>query len=143
MICVNINRLWFNAHSTVGILTIKDSFDTPHLFTLELPWRNNERKISCIPIGNYKCTRKTSTKNKEWGTAFFVDYVPGRSNIICGHIANKPADLLGCIGFGLYYPQESFIGSSEKAIGFWMRMLEGIDEICLSVVNGLPSNNGC
>lgn len=31
--------------------------------TLELPWLNNQHDVSCIPLGNYNCTKVAATHN--------------------------------------------------------------------------------
>lgn len=73
--------------------------------TLELPWLDNERKISCIPTGRYKVIKHTSPK---FGKCFWVQDVVGRSEILIhkGNYAGsknprtgKP-DILGCILVG-------------------------------------------
>jgi hypothetical protein len=50
--------------------------------TIELPWRNNERKVSCIPTGNYRTIRHRSPS---YGECFWVQDVPGRSEILIHH----------------------------------------------------------
>lgn len=67
--------------------------------TLELPWKENQNRISCIPKGTYKVVRRWSQKYKEH---FHVTNVPSRSYILI-HNANYYSDLLGCIGVGEYY----------------------------------------
>lgn len=67
--------------------------------TLELPWKDNKRKISCVPTGTYKVVRRTSQK---YGEHFYLTNVPGR-NLILIHAANYVTDLLGCIGVGREY----------------------------------------
>lgn len=47
---VNIFRLQRNDQGTEGILVYKDLV----LRTLELPWRENQRQISCIPAVTIK-----------------------------------------------------------------------------------------
>lgn len=65
-----------------------------HTFkTLELPWKDNQKQISCIPTGTYKVKKRTSQKYKEH---FHVLGVPGRSYILIHH-GNYYDDILGCI----------------------------------------------
>lgn len=64
--------------------------------TVELAWRYNQAKISCIPCGEYQVVRRSSPK---YGDHFHILEVPGRSLILI-HIANYFSDLLGCIGVG-------------------------------------------
>jgi hypothetical protein len=67
--------------------------------TLELPWKNNERRVSCIPTGVYRWVKIVSPKFKE---CIHITSVVGRSEILI-HPANRKEDLLGCIGVGVIY----------------------------------------
>lgn len=63
-------------------------------YTIELPWRNNEKRVSCIPEGKYFIRKRYSQKFK-WHIEI-VD-VPGRSFILL-HPANyAKSQLTGCI----------------------------------------------
>lgn len=79
---------------TFGVM-IEDNI--PFALTLELPWKNNERKISCIPATQegilYICVRVTSPK---FGNVFQVMSVPGRDHILL-HSGNTYKDIEGCI----------------------------------------------
>lgn len=82
---------------TFGVLT----FGTQTVRTLELPWRDNRRQVSCIPPGSYRCSIVQSPK---FGRVYHVTSVPGRSAILI-HAANLAGDaamgyttqLQGCI----------------------------------------------
>jgi hypothetical protein len=52
--------------------------------SLELPWLNNERKVSCIPAGTYDCER---IQHPKYGHCWLVKDVPGRDGILL-HIGN-------------------------------------------------------
>ena len=63
-------------------------------FTIELPWLNNQRRISCIPEGRYRLQKRYSPKFK-WHIE--VLDVKGRSGILI-HPANVALkELKGCI----------------------------------------------
>lgn len=64
--------------------------------TLELPWRNNMPRVSCIPTGRYWVVRRSSPK---YGNHFWLKNTGSRSYILI-HSANYFYDLLGCIGVG-------------------------------------------
>lgn len=68
-----------------------------NLVTLELPWKANEPKISCIPEGTYKVLPRYTADR---GRHFEVQNVPGRSKILF-HPANYVFELEGCIAPGL------------------------------------------
>jgi hypothetical protein len=57
-------------------------------YTLELPWRDNKRSISCIPAGSYSVKVRLSPK---YGQAYWVSDVPDRSFILI-HSGNWAGD---------------------------------------------------
>ncbi|UFH52535.1 DUF5675 family protein [Spirosoma sp. KNUC1025] len=62
--------------------------------SIELPWKNNQRKSSCIPEGRYLLTRYTSPKH---GACLLLNGVPGRGMVEI-HEANWAVKQLeGCI----------------------------------------------
>ena len=62
--------------------------------TIELPWRKNEKRVSCIPEGNYFIRKRYSNKFK-WHIG--VIGVENR-NVILFHPANNALqELNGCI----------------------------------------------
>ena len=71
--------------------------------TLELKWLDNERRVSCIPEGDYDVIPHVSPK---FGKCFWVQDVEGRSEILFHDKVNfvgslNPrtgrSDILGCI----------------------------------------------
>lgn len=96
---LHINRYSHEEKQTIGKLyvlndknEIKAEFDC-----LELPWKNNQRNISCIPEGTYQVKKRKSSK---FGEHFQVLNVPGRSYILI-HKGNYYTDIRGCILPGL------------------------------------------
>ena len=92
-----IIRDTFTEKSTIGRLFINgESFCD----TLENPYINNERNISCIPEGQYKVrlrlARESATRDY---LHLLVQDVPNRSYILV-HIGNKPSHTKGCILVG-------------------------------------------
>ena len=80
-----------------GVLRILDGTKVvSSFFTLELAWKNNQRKVSCIPKGTYTCVSRTSPK---YGRHFHVTNVPNRDLILIHH-GNFHTDILGCILIG-------------------------------------------
>ena len=61
--------------------------------TLELPWLENQKDVSCIPAGSYKFELYNSVK---FGQCFHVLEVPGRDAILT-HAGNYNSDTHGCI----------------------------------------------
>lgn len=83
---------------TLGVLTVH-SPKGEVLFecrTLELPWRENVRNISCIPEGTYPIRSRVSQK---YGAHLHILDVPDRSLILI-HEANFVRQLRGCIAVG-------------------------------------------
>ncbi len=68
-----------------------------HCASLELPWLNNQRNVSCIPSGTYEVTKVHSPKFGD-GT-LSVNSVQGRSHILI-HPGNYTSDIEGCILLG-------------------------------------------
>lgn len=95
MIDIHLARFASNADYTAGAVMVRG---TPFCVAIELPWRDNQRGVSCIPAGDYTIyTRHTSPgfgKN-----VWLVMDVPGRSDILW-HAANRAAELKGCIAPG-------------------------------------------
>ncbi len=85
-------------NQTLGKLFVLDQ-DDKILFecqTLELPWKDNERLVSCIPAGTYPIRPRWS---KKYGHHLELLDVPDRSLILI-HEANYHRQLLGCIAVG-------------------------------------------
>jgi hypothetical protein len=68
--------------------------------TLELPYLDNQRSISCIPKGEYKVRLRTAKESSSRDYLhLLVQDVKGRSYILV-HIGNFPKDTKGCILVG-------------------------------------------
>ena len=63
--------------------------------SIEPPWRNNQRQISCIPEGRYLLTSRLTLR---FGWHFLVNNVPGRSAILIHAFNNALQESKGCIG---------------------------------------------
>lgn len=62
--------------------------------TIKLPWRNNEKRVSCIPEGEYFIEKRYSVKFK-WH--LHVLDVPERSFILFHSANDAQKELNGCI----------------------------------------------
>ena len=99
-----IRRLRSSNMGTQGVLILPDGV---FCNTLELPWRDNVRKRSCIPLGEYDVEIRTSPK---FGQVYEVKMVPDRSYILT-HSGNLAGDIEkgylshveGCILLGSYW----------------------------------------
>ena len=70
---------------TFGVL----AFGAQTLRTIELPWRDNARQSSCIPVGTYACALVQSPR---FGRVYGVGGVPGRSHVLI-HSAKFAGDV--------------------------------------------------
>ena len=105
------------SESTLGLLTgVKDS--APFTFhTLELPWRDNQTRISRIPAGDYIATWHNSPK---FGRCYKLQDVPGRSEILIHH-GNYPKNTEGCILIGRSSSKDA-VWSSVQARNEFQRL---------------------
>ena len=81
----------YKPNKTDAVIVLPDG---DYIKTLELPDRDNQVSISCIPEGQYRISRDKTGKH-QW---FKVNDVPGRTFIEM-HEATKTSHLEGCIGF--------------------------------------------
>ncbi len=97
MIKVEISRQPSDDKQTLGEMNIyKDNTIIYNCKTLELAWKNNEKRVSCIPTGQYKVKKRNSAK---YGDHFHVQDVTNRDYILIHH-GNYHSDILGCILVG-------------------------------------------
>lgn len=62
--------------------------------TIELPWRNNQRRISCIPEGTYKLRKRYTSR---FGWHCWVENVPSRDAILIHAFNDALKESKGCI----------------------------------------------
>ncbi len=95
---VIINRITEGEKQTESVLSVINEKEETifQCYTLELPWLNNQRRVSCIPKGEYNVEKRQSTKYKHH---FHVLDVPGRSYILI-HRGNYNWHTKGCILVG-------------------------------------------
>jgi hypothetical protein len=128
---VQLLRIRRNDQGTIGILS------TPYGFqchTLELPWRDNQKSISCIPPGEYITRIRVSPK---YGKVYHVQDVPNRTYILI-HSGNWAGDVEkgyrthvnGCILLGLQrglLDGQVAVLNSRLAVSRFMRHMNNID----------------
>jgi hypothetical protein len=83
---VKIIRLRETSEGTEGMLMAPGGFKCS---TFELPWKGNQRNISCIPVGTYNVEMRMSPK---FGFVYWVKRVPDRSYILI-HSGNFAGDV--------------------------------------------------
>lgn len=82
------NKQTNDDQGTFGVIHVVGTNDTLSLFVTELPWRDNESQMSCIPPGEYICAPYKSPK---FGNVYIVLDVPGRGYILF-HSGNYAGD---------------------------------------------------
>ena len=102
MIELTLTRRYF-AHGTFGTLTGPQGLK---LVTVERPWVNNQRNVSCVPEGIYTLRRHNSPTHGECFALEAVTlgveiYGPSQRTHILIHSANTVDQLEGCIAPGL------------------------------------------
>jgi hypothetical protein len=118
--------------ASINLLIIRDTFTEKstigELFlngermcdTLELPWKDNQRSISCIPEGVYKVrlrlARESATRDY---LHLLVEDVPNRKWVLV-HRGNSAKDSRGCILVGLG-SQQDFVQNSTLAMDLLMK----------------------
>lgn len=96
---VFILRLHASDKETEGVLIhIDENRSVLSLHSLELPYINNQEKISCIPKGKYDCIYSYSESLEKF--TYEVLQVPKRKGIRI-HAANYYTQLQGCIALGI------------------------------------------
>ncbi len=81
----------YHPKGTNGLLCLQGN---PVCQTIELPWRDNRRGISCIPEGRYRLARHNYPKH---GDQLGVLHVPHREAILIHPGNSALEDLRGCI----------------------------------------------
>ena len=95
---LELSRMTDNGTQTTGLMTVKTPAGVvvARFDTLELSYKNNERRISCIPDGMYCIVPHLSFRH---GRCFKLQNVLGRDNILV-HKGNFNKDTKGCILIG-------------------------------------------
>ena len=105
-------------HTTGKLMTDSDEFIC---WTLELPWKDNQRNVSCIPAGVYNCQWK-----RDDNRVMVLD-VPERDGIQI-HIGNRTSDIQGCILPGMIYDKFcKAVWSSAVAMDLLRDITDGND----------------
>ena len=117
MINLLLIRDTFTENSTIGELFINGERMCD---TLENPWINNKKNVSCIPRGEYKVrlrlARESATRDY---LHLLVEDVENRSYILF-HKGNSAKDTSCCIIVGLG-SQQDFVSNSALAMDLVMK----------------------
>lgn len=114
---------FYSGKCTLGVIT--DEQNEIICYTLENPWEDNARNVSCIPDGDYEVVPYSSAK---YPHSFEIIDVPGRDAILIHH-GNTIKDTLGCI----------LVGESLGKLGMENAVLKSrdkLDSMVLKYFNG-------
>ena len=138
---IYLDRFAYTMYGVFGMLR----YDGMKLFTVERPWSDNQRNVSCIPTGAYPL--QLSKHYGDDGEAddyatYLVCDVPGRS-LFKFDIANTMDEIEGCIalGTGLGWMNPRGVGhkwavtDSRDALERFMEHMNGVPEAVLCVRN--------
>ena len=120
----------FTDKSVLGKLYLNAEF---YGHTLELAWKDNKKRISCIPKGVYEVKKRNTEKSKYKYEHLHILDVPDRELILM-HIGNYPKNSKGCILLGNTRAL-NFVGDSRKAFYRLMYDLGSFEEIELVIKN--------
>jgi len=111
---VILQRVTPQAQSSNGTFGVWTNDDKPLFVTLELPWEDNQKDISCVPAGTYHVVKVYSEHFKRY--VYKLMNVPNRDNVEI-HIGNTVKDILGCIVLGMNYSMTEY-GIVNSTIAF-------------------------
>lgn len=134
MIELHLQRLAYDSKGTPGVLFVDGEF---FCFTLELPWRDNQENISCIPEGTHNVAFRPSGKfPPERLTILEVD---GRLHIRF-HWGNDCTCILGCVLVG-----QSLRGTPSKERPYYIGHTKETVKALERRVRALPGfqESGC
>jgi len=120
----------FSDKAVIGKLYLNSEF---YGHTLELPWKDNQKRVSCIPKGVYEVKKRHTQKSKYKYEHLHILDVPDRELILM-HIGNYPKNSKGCILLGNTRAL-NFVGDSRKAFYKLMYDLGSFEEIELVIKN--------
>lgn len=134
---VTLKRIRSTDEGTFGVLTVKGQ----ELFSGELPWRDNKKFLSCIPVGEYEASFTWSPKFQKH--TYELLSVPGRSAIRI-HSANFVGDkskgfkaqVDGCIALGMdtwYHDNQWALLRSAEAVRTFENLLGKAQRITIQI----------
>lgn len=110
-----LTRYNYGESLTQGIITSSNLYICD---SLELPWRDNQLEISCIPEGTYTIKGEMHPSK---GKIIRVFDVPKRSGILI-HAGNDVSEILGCILPGIKYGNR--VQDSKKNLSILLDILK-------------------
>lgn len=131
---LDLIRVGSSSRGTFGVLRYGA---VPFVLTLERPWLDNLRGMSCIPAGRYVCRKVRSPK---FGWTFEVTGVPDRTHILF-HKGNTIEDTEGCILLAEEFSgtwDKPMLASSQRGFLEFLRLMDGVLAFDLRVLDAPP-----
>ena len=132
-----LKRVLTSDKQTLGTLYLLDNYNAviDSWYTLELPDKQNKRRVSRIPEGSYKCKKH---KSPRFGITLWLQDVPNRSEILI-HKGNFYTSILGCILIGTDIRDINNDGykdvvNSRNAMKYLLSYLEDVNGIMIEIV---------
>lgn len=105
---ITLHRLTETSDGTFGHIVDSKGYPT-NILTMELPYKMNLPRVSCIPKGDYHLQSVVSPTR---GPVWQLMNVPDRDKIYI-HVANVIDEISGCIGAGLAF---GVVSSAKKKV---------------------------
>lgn len=93
---INLDRTQAEDKQTLGVLLHEGK---TLAYTLELPWLDNQKSISCIPEGEYEVVSRETPHSRFKYKHYHILDVPNRSYILI-HRGNYHRQIEGCVLVG-------------------------------------------
>jgi hypothetical protein len=122
-------RFYQDSECTLGVLSGEG---LPPIYTIERPWLDNKRKVSCIPTGTYTCVPHNGTRFKN---VWRLENVPNRDAILI-HAGNTVDDVIGCVAIGLEHDKlkgKRAVLRSAEAIAIMRNNFKGVPSFTLEI----------
>lgn len=129
MLTLNLDRDDWNDERVLGDIRNAASGEIVVPDTLELPWKDNTKGESCIPLGSYLCVLKYSPEHG--CNLYWITGVEDREDVEI-HWGNYPSNSLGCVLVG-QAREANAIDHSRDAYNNMMSYLAGIAQFTLVV----------
>lgn len=126
-----LQRVTPQSQSSNGTFGVWINDNKPLFVTLELPWKDNQKDISCVPSGTYHATKVFSKHFQRY--VYVLTNVPNRDAIEI-HIGNTVNDIRGCVILGMNYSMTDYaIVNSTIAFNSFMSIMP--DEFDLIILD--------
>jgi len=117
-----LKRKYYYKSCIIGVMYV----ESVSFYTLENPWRDNRRNISCIPKGVYQAEYLKESASGKYKDIYWIKDVPGRGGILI-HNGNVVDHTNGCILIGKrkgYLIDQPAVLNSKTALFEFVEILE-------------------